>query len=808
MKQIFKFLIFFALTIPKTSIGIGPVEFSSFNLLSNKGEKLKDLENRGEFSLSLFAFTENKGQVYGYDGLPHPEVKFSFDQGGIQIFLLETGLVYQFTKIHYPEGYHEMIRCKRGKQDLEKISELQKKIRTETYRMDMTLSGANKNVSITSEGRSGDYTNFYNHGVLDVYTYSKITYHEIYPGIDWVIYTKGDELKYDFVVKPGANHSLIKMQFNYQEDIQLNRDGGFTLKNHLGCIKEKLPLSFQEGRPIATQFVLKDNTISFHIEGHQTNKTLIIDPVVLWATYYGKIGYDYGLCTATDAAGNVYLAGYTGSGNGIASAGHQNSHAGVVDAFLVKFNGSGVRQWGTYYGGTSRDEGYSCATDANGNVYLAGFTDSANGIASFGHQNTIGGAYDAFLVKFNGLGVRLWGTYYGGTGSDDGYSCNTDVVGNVYLAGKTGSGSSIASGGHQNTFAGGNYDAFLVKFNGLGVRLWGTYYGGTGSDVGNSCKTDVAGNVYLAGKTGSGSSISSGGHQNTIGGEYDAFIVKFNGVGLRQWGTYYGGTDGDEGYSCSADVAGNVYLSGFTRSANSIASGGHQNTSGGSFDVFLVKFNGVGVRQWGTYYGGYGEDYGGYCNCDAFGNVYLAGETSSNNGIAFQGYQNTFGGIFDAFLVKFNGVGVRQWGTYYGGSSDEHGTLCATDAGGNVYLSGQTSSTAGIAFGGFQNTYGGDGCDAFLVKFDNPPTQTVIDETILGNASPYIIYPNPNQGEFLIESSQEGNLIIYNTFGQLILQQKLAIGKNIIYLNQQTNGIYFLEINMNGKRSLSKLILE
>jgi hypothetical protein len=206
----------------------------------------------------------------------------------------------------------------------------------------------------------------------------------------------------------------------------------------------------------------------------------------------------------------VYLAGYTNSttGTDIATTGaHQSANGGNDDAFLVKFNTSGVRQWGTYYGGSGVDEGWSCSTDASGNVYLAGVTSSNTGtvIATTGaHQSTNGGGTDAFLVKFNTSGVRQWGTYYGGSGSEEGNSCSTDATGNVYLAGYTPSntGTVIATtGAHQSAFGGGFDDAFIVKFNASGIRQWGSYYGGSGDDRGYSCSTDASGNVYLAGYT-------------------------------------------------------------------------------------------------------------------------------------------------------------------------------------------------------------------------------------------------------------------------------------------------------------------
>jgi gliding motility-associated-like protein len=220
----------------------------------------------------------------------------------------------------------------------------------------------------------------------------------------------------------------------------------------------------------------KSCTLSFEIDNYNPNLELIIDPVTrLWGTYYGGSNTEQGRSCSTDASGNVYLAGYTGSNSGtiIATAGaHQSANGGGSAAFLVKFNTSGVRQWGTYYGGSGVDYGHSCSTDATGNVYLAGSTDSNTGtvIATAGaHQSAYGGGNnDAFLVKFNASGIRQWGTYYGGSGIEAGYSCSTDASGNVYLAGDTPSntGTVIATtGAHQSAYGGGGtWDAFLVKF--------------------------------------------------------------------------------------------------------------------------------------------------------------------------------------------------------------------------------------------------------------------------------------------------------------------------------------------------------
>lgn len=345
---------------------------------------------------------------------------------------------------------------------------------------------------------------------------------------------------------------------------------------------------------------------------------------------------------------------------------------GLLDAFLVKFNSSGVRQWGTYYGGIGDDIGYSCATDASGNVYLAGQTTTTLGtiISTAGsHQSSFAGVgtTDAFLVKFNSFGVRLWGTYYGGLGDDRGFSCCTDATGNVYLTGLSfsGLGTSIASAGSHQSMFGGFADAFLVKFNANGVRQWGTYYGGFAGESGFSCSTDATGSVYMTGRTEStgGATIATvGSHQSTFGGgTSDAFVVKFNGSGTRLWGTYYGGSGVDLGFSSSTDASNNVYLAGSTTSTigSVIASPGSQqiNYGGGSQDGFLVKFNSLGVRQSGTYIGGAGNDLINRCCTDASGSVYLAGQTTSSLGVVIasaNSHQSSYGGgTADAFLTKF-----------------------------------------------------------------------------------------------------------------------------------------------------------
>ena len=365
------------------------------------------------------------------------------------------------------------------------------------------------------------------------------------------------------------------------------------------------------------------------------------------------------------------------------------------------FNGTAqnIRLWGTYYGGNLLEGGFNTTTDAMGNVYLTGQTESLTGIASGGaFQTTHGGAYDAFLVKFDAAGNRLWGTYYGGSGSDYGYAVKTDALGNVYMCGYTSSTDSIATAGsHQSTFN-GTTDAFLVKFDASGNRLWATYYGGSDFELGQSVAVDPVGNVYMTGYTVSTTDISTpGSHQPTSGGFADGFIVKFNSSGVRQWGTFYGGTDQDYLTDISVDVSGNIVVCGGTSSTSGIASPGSYQTSIAGFqDAMIAKFDNNGVRLWSTYYGGIQQEDCNGIATGAGGVIYIAGNTQSSSGIStFGSFQSTFGGFTDAYLVKFDALGNRVWGTYYGGSAIEEGSDVAVDPWDRVFLIGDSYSPNG-----------------------------------------------------------------------------------------------------------------
>ena len=701
---------------------------AAFNLKAGKGASTIDNKNPEANKVS---FTENKGQVRDQYNHSREDILFGGTDGTISYFLKHNGISYQTkTPKIVLEGAHN------------KVSGTQEVI----YRMDVEWLNCNSGAEIRTlkpfNGKASFYLQQTKESITNVNSYAEILYSNIYEGIDLKWYGKDNksQLKYDFVVKPKADYKQIKFQFNGATSLEVDVNGELIIATPNGEIREQAPYVYQGNNKINAKWVVEKNTAYFEINGYDVNQEFVIDPAIrAWGTFYGDTGIDEVYSCSTDASGNVYIAGTTTSATStlIATVGsHQASYGGSNDAFVAKFNSAGVRQWSTYYGGLGQEYGNACSVDGTGNVYLVGRTNSTGAISTAGaHQTANGGGYDAFIVKFNSSGVRQWASYYGGVSDDVAESCKIDGGGNIYMVGTTASTlSSVipSAGAHQTIYGGGTTDAFIVKFNSAGTRQWATFVGGNGTDDGLECAIDASSNIYICGSTGSSSGISTvGSHQDTYAGGFgDGYLVKFNTSGVRQWGTYYGTSIGtDAARACAVDPSGNVFIAGTTGGGSMTTAGAHQTVAGGGSDGYLVKFNTSGVRQWATFYGGTGNDVFNYCSTDASGNVFACGSTFSSLQIATPGsYQSIFNSGNDGFLVKFSALGVRDWGTYYGGSGTDEAWGCATDGSGNVYLAGRTTSTGTvIASAGSHQTINNGSTDGFLAKIIDcqlPPSPT------------------------------------------------------------------------------------
>jgi hypothetical protein len=681
------------------------------------------------------SFMENRGQITDQSGQTRTDIDFKLNAGnGLNVFIGHASIHYQW----------------RQPQDQPNPDKINQDVSSSTIvwynmsRMDVALVNANPRAKVITEDVQDYYEHYYLPGNgkngTTVKSYKKITYKEVWPGIDWVLYIRENKVEYDFVVRPNAKVSDIRLKYSGSDALSLNKKGELEVAAPMGRVKELAPRSFQQdGKAISSSFRLNNDELSFATAPH--TGTLIIDPTLEWATYYGGTDIDGEMqSVASDHMGNVYLTSKSLSLSNIATTGaFQTVQGGLADAIVVKFNKNGARQWATYFGGAQDDKGIAIAYDHFGRIYVAGTTKSISGVATTGAYQTVKPAItdrDVFLARFDTTGNCLWSTYYGGIKDEDLNGIACDEAGHVYIIGTTSSNFNIVTpGAFQGVYVGPYYDGYLAKFDSTGAIGWSTYYGGAGDDFLYSVAVSDTGTVYCGGYTTSSGMSTPGAQQTAVIGQTDAILVKFNGQGQRIWATYYGGTRDEATRAICTDDSGNVYMTGSTRSKDSIATPGcYKDTlDGGSLpisaqmtDGYLVKYDSAGVKQWSTYYGGVKAETPFSLISDPNGNIYIGGTTSSLTGIATPGaYQTVFGlGFQHTFIAKFTPGGTLSYGTYYGGTGYEFtylNSIAMDREEVKLYFTGFTNSTAGISTtGSYQPTFGGGSQDVFLAKFCFP----------------------------------------------------------------------------------------
>jgi len=687
-------------------------------------------------------FTQNKGQVRDQHGQPVPDIRYLLNMDGLNVQLRPGGFSYDAYVV------------KGSKEQRER----------QFHRVDIDLEGANLDARmIASEMIAGSAVQIISkdNELSGIRDYGKVTYKEIYPGIDLEFVARAGKEKpveYNFIVHPGADASRIRMKYNNGSDIAL-KNGMIEMQLAFGTLKEKIPASYteQDGKALAVVYKTENeaqNIYAFNIPAYDRKKTLVIDPTpdLAWATYFGTTGGDRINDVAVDNIGNVYASGTTGmSGLGTTGA-YQNSYtvSGTNNSiFVAKFTAAGKRAWSTYYAGNSTSSTYALGLQASPSgdaVYVSGFVLGASlGVGTLlttptGHSTTPGGGQDGILLKLNASGNRVWDTYYGGTGTDKFCALAIGGDGAVYATGTTNStGLSAGASIHKAAGDATGVDVILVKFNAAGVRQWATYFGGDGTlDDVRSISLDANDNIYISGTTTSTSGIAGGATEGQVAsGSNKGFIARFNpSNGARTWGRYYGNSGNYEYVNGVAVDKKNgwLYACGLTTSTTDIATpGAFQEARTAARAGFLVKFNLSGQRLWGTYIGAassitYIEDV----RLDAVGNVYVYGLLSASSASLVTSacsYQPRFAGGFDLLINKFTPGGQRVWGTLFGSAGSEtinttnlfpaYNSVFAVDGPGNVYIGFQTTETTSTmsTAGSFQPVNQGGTAEGVLAKF-------------------------------------------------------------------------------------------
>ena len=673
-------------------------------------------------------------------------------------------------------------------------------------------------------------------------TFGKVTYSQVYPGVDLVFYGNQRQLEYDFVVAPGADPSQIAWQIEGASPT-IDKEGNLVLTAVDGPASFEKPILYQKDgdKKISVNgwFVATDDQIRFHLGEYDHARPLFIDPVLSYASYLGGTSTDnignfigpghtsptQGI--AVDAQGSVYVTGYTYSTDFPTQNPYQSTPpakmSGIspgqwTSAFVTKFSPDGSSLiYSTYLGGNGYDYGYAIAVDSNGNAYITGSTTSPDFPVTSGAYQTVcsptpsnlGPPYgpgcnsfyqsSAFVTKLNATGTGLvYSTFLGGYGSAGAVAIAVDSAGRAYIAGNEEEYCSTSyafqscfpttTGAVINGSDTGGYSqqyGFVAAFDPTGAKLlYSTMFGdlnglgpnaglGSGTTYASGVAVDANGNFYLVGHTEAADLPTTAGViQPTQGPVYNGrslyawrgFVAKFNpviasGGPSLAYATYLGGQAltsisniSDFVSGVATDSAGNVYVAGYTQSPNyPVTTGAYQTTCGygggqACATAYVTKLNStLSAIEWATYLGntnGSSNDNVGTVGpmqVDGDGNVYLTGQAWFGFPVLNPVEPSAVGGSLPTFVAELDPNGqkllfatqINSELNSIGISTDSPAGL-AVDTTGIIYVAGNTVGPGLLvtpgAFMTTENDFGGQCCalgNGFVAKIGTHGTATI-----------------------------------------------------------------------------------
>lgn len=535
-------------------------------------------------------------------------------------------------------------------------------VEVESFRVDAALVNSNPNarlecVNEVSSVRRYILPGFGKEGAVSR-AWKELTYVDVWPNIDLRMYITDKGLKYDFIVRPGGDPSVIAIQYQGAPTIQLRDNGGLTIPTPLASLQEEAPVSFTRGamnelHAVPSSFSVTGDVVRFTVADYDRTQTLVVDPQRVWATYYASNADFVDPRVTIDVMGNVVMAGGTfGTTLPTTPGVVQKRLKAGQDAYVSKFSDAGVHLWSTYYGGSKIDYFKDLTTDSVGNVFAVGYTNSRYTDTNLCDVPNVG-AGSSFLTSDidsisngEGLGLKLNpnGGYLdcwllGGTQVDVctsirivgkdfivcGYSTSPKIAGMFGVVPKT----NVASL---------NIDMFLLRGKQTKTNenfydpQWLTYIGGASGEYANSIVISKGGDIYVSGFTLSTDiPISTTAPQKTLKGGKDGYVGKFSAAtGVRTWSTYLGGTNDEDAVRIAMDkdenvtVVGNTLSNDFPSTANAI----YPNFLG-FVDGFITQYTKDGAVTWSTFYGGDRAEVLNDVACDQSGNVWVIGYSDS-----------------------------------------------------------------------------------------------------------------------------------------------------------------------------------
>ena len=306
-------------------------------------------------------------------------------------------------------------------------------------------------------------------------------------------------------------------------------------------------------------------------------------------------------------------------------------------------------EWTRLIGTNEEEFGYGAITGADGSIYITGTTPG-----DLDGQTNNGEYGDAFLIKYNSDGTKVWTKLIGTSNSDAGHVLTTDADGYIYITGMT----SGDLDGHTNS---GSHDAFLSKYNSDGARVWTKLLGTSETEYVWGATSSADGFIYITGST-----LGDLDGQ-TNNGDKDAFLTKFSADGTKIWTRLFGTNQWDVGTALTTSADGSIYLGGWS---DGDLDG---QTNNGRKDAFLSKYNSNGDKQWTKLLGSSGYDVSSEVTIGLDDSIYITGVIDG-----------------DAFIAKYNTDGDQQWNKLLASSQYDLAYGITTGLEGSIYISGYT----------------------------------------------------------------------------------------------------------------------
>src|SRR5579871_3511795 len=530
----------------------------------------------------------------------------------------------------------------------------------------MRFEGANRRATIVAEDRRPGISSYFKGPAarwrVGVPQYSRATAKDVYPGIDVLWHEDGGKLEYDFIVQPGGDATGIRLAFGAASVLSLQSNGSLLISGKSGRFQQRRPTLYQlqGGRRVLVDGrfrLISPRRVGFEIGSYNRSGPLIIDPSLDFATLLGGSGFDGSVAVALDSAKNIYVTGFTGSAD---------------------FPGTG----------------------------LARSTPSSQ-------------QPDVFVTKLDPQArTVLYSVFIGGNNSDTPAGIAVDSAGNAYVAGTTKSTdfpTSSCIGGTQKTAAG----AFAFKLNAAGNGLmWSTCLASNTSTVANGIALGPSGNLFVVGSVQGSFPVSTGAAQTGFpaGNATAGFAAELGATGSAfAYATYLTGSHCTTAADAAAvDAVGNLFVTGSTNCSDfPVTAGAYQSTNntyeGIAANAFVTKINPAGSAfVYSTYLGGQGYDTGRAIAVDASGNAYITG--SANVG-AGPGPSNPFpttpgviyptSGLFSGFLTKMDPSGTALvYSTYLQQSSGQYaayGNAISLNPDGSLFLAQDAVQNPGFS---------------------------------------------------------------------------------------------------------------